>query len=108
MSPQNVQSTLSEFTAATIVLGLQNSQLSISEVYICGGGAHNTDLMRRLHRHLASVKLATTAALGIDPDWVEATAFAWLAHRSIAGLAGNAPTATGACGPRVLGGIYPG
>jgi len=44
----------------------------------------------------------------MDPDWVEAVTFAWLAHRTLAGLAGNAPAVTGAAGPRVLGGIYPG
>ena len=65
------------------------------------------DLMGRLQRHLAPRMLASTAQLGIDPDWVEAAAFAWLAQRTMQGLAGNAPAVTGAAGERVLGAIYP-
>jgi anhydro-N-acetylmuramic acid kinase len=38
---------------------------------------------------------------------VEAAAFAWLAHRTVAGLPGNLPTVTGARAARVLGAIYP-
>jgi anhydro-N-acetylmuramic acid kinase len=64
--------------------------------------------MRRLQRHLAPASLASTASIGMDPDWVEAVTFAWLAHRTLAGLAGNAPAVTGARGPRILGGVYPG
>jgi anhydro-N-acetylmuramic acid kinase len=106
--PQNVQSTLAEYTAASIAKALVESGPTLNEVYICGGGAHNIDLMRRLTRHLKPTPLATTTALGMDPDWVEAAAFGWLAYRSVAGLAGNAPAGTGATGFRVLGGIYPG
>ena len=108
LNTQDVQATLAEFTAATIAMSLEKCKAKISEVYICGGGAHNTDLMRRLHQKLTTVKLDTTAALGMDPDWVEAAAFAWLARQSILGLAGNAPVVTGARGPRVLGGVFPG
>ena len=108
LDPQNIQATLAEFTADTIVRGLSDSGLRIDEVYICGGGAHNTDLMRRLYRKLGSATLGTTAAIGMDPDWVEAAAFAWLARQTLEGLPGNAAAVTGAAGPRVLGGIYPG
>ncbi len=108
LNTQSVQATLSQYTADTITLGLSRCELEISEIYICGGGVHNADLMRRLYQNLAPAKLETTAALGLDPDWVEAAAFAWLAKQSLAGLAGNAPVVTGAKGPRVLGGIFPG
>ncbi len=107
LDAQSVQATLSQYTADTIALGLNQCELGISEVYICGGGVHNADLMRRLYQKLAPAKLETTAALGFDPDWVEAAAFAGLAKQSLAGLAGNAPVVTGAKGPRVLGGIFP-
>jgi anhydro-N-acetylmuramic acid kinase len=49
-----------------------------------------------------------TSALGLPPDQVEASAFAWLAHRHVEGLAGNHPDVTGARGPRILGGMYRG
>jgi anhydro-N-acetylmuramic acid kinase len=63
--------------------------------------------MQRLVRNLKLEKLETTTALGIHPDWVEATAFAWLAQQALQGLAGNSPAVTGAAGERILGGIFP-
>ncbi|QIB66014.1 anhydro-N-acetylmuramic acid kinase [Kineobactrum salinum] len=107
LDPRDVQATLAEFTAASIARAIGNWELRVDEVYVCGGGARNTDLMRRLYQKLAPARLDTTAVLGIDPEWVEAAAFAWLAWRSMEGLAGNAPQVTGAAGTRVLGGIYP-
>lgn len=106
--PQCVQATLAEFTAECIARGIQGSVSRVEEVYICGGGARNTDLMRRLYRKLQPAALDTTAALGLDPEWVEAAAFAWLAWRTMAGLAGNIPAVTGAGSEVILGGIYPG
>ena len=49
----------------------------------------------------------STAALGVAPDWVEALAFAWLAHRTLENAPGNLASVTGAAGPRVLGALYP-
>ena len=106
--PIDVQATLAQFTAATIALAIDSSGLAVQEIYVCGGGAHNNDLMQRLQTRLAPASVATTAALGMDPDWVEAVTFAWLAQRTLDGLYGNAPAVTGASGERVLGAIYPG
>jgi anhydro-N-acetylmuramic acid kinase len=108
ISPRDVQATLAELTAMTIANAIQDSAVDVSEIYVCGGGAHNTDLMRRLYRKLAPATLASTSAIGMDPDWVEAATFAWLASQTLSGLPGNAPVVTGAAGIRVLGGIYPG
>ena len=107
-SARDVQATLAELTAISIADGIQGNCRDVTEVYICGGGAHNTDLMRRLYHKLAPAQLDTTSVIGMDPDWVEAAAFAWLAGQTLGGLAGNAAAVTGAKGPRVLGGIYPG
>ncbi len=106
--PQQVQATLAEFTAECITRGIQACGAEVDEIYVCGGGAHNTDLMRRLYQQLQPATLDSTAALGLDPDWVEAVAFAWLAYRTLAGLPGNLPAVTGAAEAVVLGGIYPG
>ena len=43
---------------------------------------------------------------GVDGDAIEAAAFAWLAHRRLNNLPGNAIGVTGAEGERVLGAIY--
>ena len=106
--PAHIQATLAELTASSIAQSIELGGLAVDEIYICGGGAHSPDLMRRLRRRLPGKSVNTTSALGIDPGWVEAVAFAWLAHRTLEGLAGNAPAVTGAAGERILGAIYPG
>ena len=106
LNPTDVQATLAELTANTIAQAIKSSAAAVTEVYICGGGAHNSDLMRRLERQLTPIAPASTTAIGVDPDWVEAMTFAWLAHQTLEGLAGNAPVVTGASGPRVLGAIH--
>jgi anhydro-N-acetylmuramic acid kinase len=105
LKPEDIQATLAEFTATTICNGIPPG---VGEIYVCGGGAANTDLMSRLQRQAGSVPVASTSALGIDPSWVEAAAFAWLAHRCLEGLAGNVPGVTGASGERILGAVHPG
>ncbi|MEP1596358.1 MAG: anhydro-N-acetylmuramic acid kinase, partial [Halieaceae bacterium] len=106
-SNRDVQATLADVTAQSIADGITSTGFAPAAVYICGGGACNTDLMRRLYQKLAPARLETTEVLGIEPEWVEAAAFAWLAHQAVTGKPGNAPAVTGAEGPRVLGGIYP-
>ncbi|QXQ18301.1 anhydro-N-acetylmuramic acid kinase [Pseudomonas tolaasii] len=105
--PRNVQATLLELTAQTIVESLQAAQTDTETLLICGGGAHNGALMSRLAALLPSAQVSSTAAYGVDPDWVEAMAFAWLAHCCLEGIAANRPSVTGARGLRVLGAIYP-
>lgn len=107
-APEDVQATLTQFTADAIARSLRDSDLQVSELYICGGGAHNDNLRARIGDALPWVRVADTEELGIAADWVEAATFAWLAMCSLAGLSGNAPVVTGAAGPRVLGAIYPG
>ena len=106
--PQDVQATLMEFTAQTLSEGMLSAMPECSEVFVCGGGAKNLALMRRLSTLLGARRVSSTNELGIHPDWVEACAFAWLAHQAIEGLPGNLPSVTGARRPVVLGGVYPG
>ena len=74
--------------------------------YVCGGGAHNRYLLERFANALPECKIQTTAALGLDPDHVEAAAFAWLARERINLRDGNIPEVTRARRSTVLGGIY--
>jgi len=104
---QDVQATLLELTAVTIADSLKSAQNSTEKLLVCGGGAHNAKLMERLAALLPGVKVSSTATVGVDPDWVEAMAFAWLAHCCLARVAANRPSVTGARGLRVLGAIYP-
>jgi|TARA_B110000503_G_scaffold126766_1_gene195717 anhydro-N-acetylmuramic acid kinase len=105
-NPRDVQATLLEFTAQTIAQALHSHGFKIDEVYICGGGAHNTSLVKRLEGLLYPAPVASTSTLGIAPSWVEAVAFAWLAKQTIEGMPGNIPTVTGAKKASVLGAIY--
>lgn len=107
-SAQDVQATLAELSAASIATAvLDLTANDLDEVYVCGGGAHNRDLMRRLKERLRPARVATTEELGIHPDWVEAAAFGWLAQQRLDGISGNAQVVTGATGLRVLGAVYP-
>jgi anhydro-N-acetylmuramic acid kinase len=107
LAPQDVQATLCELSAATIVAGLHQGGMP-ARLLVCGGGAHNAHLLRRLAALVPSVPVEPTSAHGIDVDFVEAAGFAWLAYRTLSGLPGNLPSVTGAGHPAVLGAIYPG
>jgi len=98
---------LSELTAASIAQALVRHGPATGSLLVCGGGAHNTDLMQRLARRLPAIAVASTDTVGVPPDQVEALAFAWLAHAFVERRPGNLPSVTGARGPRVLGALHP-
>jgi len=103
---EDVQATLAELTARSVGSAVIKFCQGVHEVYLCGGGAHNQDLVRRIARSLPEIAVNSTAQLGIHPDWVEAMAFAWLAQRRLKGQAASLPRVTGAEKPRVLGAVY--
>jgi anhydro-N-acetylmuramic acid kinase len=107
IAPADVQATLLEFTAMSLCDAVNRECGGAQELYVCGGGAHNGALMKRIGARLPNIRVETTAALGIDPDWVEALAFAWLARQTLHHAPGNLPSVTGARGERILGAIYP-
>ncbi len=105
----DVQATLCEFTAATIASALAAIPgFAPAELLVCGGGAFNKELLRRLAAAAPQCRVVDTGTRGIAPDQVEAGLFAWLAHRYLEGLPGNVTMVTGARGPRVLGALYKG
>lgn len=104
-SAQDVQTTLLELTATSIADALRDS--AADTAFLCGGGAHNAALRQRLAALAAPMRVATTDALGVPPDWVEAVAFAWLAREFVAGTPLDLRAVTGAAGPRRLGALYP-
>lgn len=103
----DVQSTLAELSARSIAMSIMRFAPDIDSVLVCGGGIHNVDLMNRLRACLSGATVSSTASHGLHPDWVEATAFAWLAKRCLEGRSGNLPEVTGATSRQVLGAIYP-
>ena len=108
LAPADVQTTLVELTARTIAEALIDLPSGIQNCYLCGGGAHNLYLMERLALALPDCTVNTTAKLGLDPDFVEASAFAWLARERVNRRTGNIPEVTRAKKTTILGGIYTG
>jgi len=104
--PVDVQATLGALTAATVAQSIQKHAPGTSELFVCGGGVHNSEMMRRLGAALPQTHVSSTASVGLDPDWVEAAAFAWLAMRTAEGLPGNLPSVTGAKHSTILGSTF--
>ena len=104
-SEPDVARTLVELSARTVADAIAGSGLTEYELVVCGGGTRNRVLMERIGA-LTGRPPRTTADFGLDPDWVEAAAMAWLARARVNLAAGNVPTVTAAREARVLGGLY--
>ncbi len=107
LSTADVQCTLVELTATAISQAVQQHSQAVQELWVCGGGAHNGYLLKRLSVHLPNTKVGVTDEQGVPADWMEAMAFAWLAYCCLTKQPANLPEVTGAQGPRILGAIYP-
>jgi len=103
---EDVQATLLEMTCQTIAQAIQRHCAGATEIYLCGGGAHNRTLHTRLAALLSDCVIQTTDALGINGDYLEAIAFAWLAQQTLLSKPANLPLVTGAKHPCVLGAIH--
>jgi anhydro-N-acetylmuramic acid kinase len=106
-APRDVQATLLELTARSAAEALARHAGGARRVIACGGGVRNRALMDRLGDLIAPVALETSERHGIEPQLVEAVAFAWLARQALEGIPASLPAVTGARGARVLGAIYP-
>ena len=104
---RDVQATLAELTARVCADDVRTHARSANAVLVCGGGALNTHLMRRLAACLPEIPVLATDQRGLQAMQVEACAFAWLAQRHVAHEAGNLAAVTGARGGRVLGALHP-
>lgn len=105
VSQEDVQATLLEFTAATISTAI-NANSDSGDVIVCGGGSRNALLMSRLNDHLPHHNVMTSEEKGMNPDAMEASAFAWMARQTIKGHAVDLCSITGARSPVIIGGIY--
>lgn len=106
--PRAVQATLLELTARSVREAISSQCGGAARVIVCGGGARNAALIRRIAELAAPAALESSGRHGIEPQLVEATAFAWLAKQALEGRQAGLASVTGARGPRVLGAIYPG
>ncbi|HEY1773292.1 MAG TPA: anhydro-N-acetylmuramic acid kinase [Gammaproteobacteria bacterium] len=106
LATKDLLATLAELTARTVAEAALQHSSGVKHVYVCGGGANNVHLLARLEAQLPGARVQSTGAIGIDPAWVEAAGFAWLAYRTINHQPGNLPAVTGAGKHAVLGAIY--
>ncbi|MDH5632406.1 MAG: anhydro-N-acetylmuramic acid kinase [Gammaproteobacteria bacterium] len=106
LEPAVVQASLLQLTVRSITQAIHSQHHDTERVYVCGGGAHNKAVMRQLQVHMGDIPVDTTMALGLDPNWVEAAAFAWLARETLAGRPGNIPSVTGAKQAVILGQVH--
>ncbi|WP_419603268.1 anhydro-N-acetylmuramic acid kinase [Thiolapillus sp.] len=108
-APEDIQATLLQLTCQSIARAILRWAEDTQEVLVCGGGSHNARLMDDLSQQMRDIPVQPTSRneKPVDPDWVEAMAFAWLARQTLQHKPGNIPDVTGACRPVVLGGIYP-
>lgn len=103
----DVQATLLALTARTIADAIRpHAAAGGADVFVCGGGANNSALMRALGEALPACRVDRTDTLGVAAGWVEAMAFAWLARQRWQAQPGNCPRVTGAARPAVLGGLF--
>ncbi|WP_428634266.1 anhydro-N-acetylmuramic acid kinase [Sedimenticola sp.] len=108
LSDEDVLATLCELSARTVAAAIKEHAANSSEVIVCGGGAYNAHLLQRLKANLPDSEIVSSETYGIEPRWIEAMAFAWLAQRTLQHLPGNLPSVTGAREAVILGAIYPG
>ena len=102
----DVQHTLLALTAQSLAIAIQSHALNKPKILLCGGGVHNTHLVQTLEEALPNYLIRSTADYGIEPNWMEAMLFAWLAKQTCEHQPGNLPSVTGAKGLAILGGIY--
>ena len=107
LAAEDVQRTLCEYTALTITNEVETYRLGDQPaLYVCGGGTRNPLLMKRLSELLPSWEVESTTSKGVDADYMEAMAFAWLAQRHVHQLPSNLPEVTGASRAASLGVLY--
>ncbi len=109
--PQDVQHTLVHLTAKSLADQIKqlsaNKESTSGDIYLCGGGSRNAFLVSTIAAYLPQFTLSNTDELGVNPDWVEAIAFAWLARAYTRNESGNIPAVTGASRAAVLGCYFP-
>ena len=103
LAADDVQATLCSLTTNTIIEAVERHATETQRLLVCGGGIHNDTLMQQLTTGLPAAAVESSAQYGLDPDWVEAVAFAWLAKQKLEARPGNLPEVTGALRPVILG-----
>jgi anhydro-N-acetylmuramic acid kinase len=107
LAPVDIQATLTELTASACATCVMRYGFNSKQLIVCGGGAFNSHLMRRLQALLPSLVVSASSDHGLPPLQVEAAAFAWLARKTSLRQTASLQKVTGARGARILGSVYP-
>jgi len=102
----DIQKTLTVFTSESIAQAIERFNPNTEEIILCGGGAKNICLYKEITNRLPKIKISQTNDYGIDSDYLEASAFAYLAKLTISKKTGNVKSVTGSKNQVILGGIY--
>jgi anhydro-N-acetylmuramic acid kinase len=108
LPPEDIQHTLTAFTALSALQALEQYGFEDGQIILCGGGVYNKLLVEYFEKYRGPYSVHFSGEFGVDPKWLEAIAFAWLAKQTLSGKPGNIPSVTGAKRSVILGGIYPG
>ena len=104
--PRDIQATLAQFTARSLRESVnRDAGFNPDRILLCGGGVHNQDLVQRIQDQFETIPVQTTAAQGLDPDWVEGLLFAWLGWQRLNQRILDSRAITGARRPLMLGTI---
>ena len=102
----DVLATATRFTAESIALSLRRFAVRLpARLVVAGGGSRNPTLLRFLQEALPECRVQIQEELGYDSDAKEAVAFAILANETLFASCNNAPSATGAKHPVIMGRI---
>lgn len=104
---EDIQATLLMLTAVTVGQAIaQYKTYQPSYMVLCGGGVHNKALQRAIQQQVTDIPVISSAQWGIDPDFIEAMMFAWLADKTIRNVPMDLTALTGARKPVILGAVY--
>jgi len=104
--PAQVQATLLELTVRIAANAIERYGPAVKQVFVCGGGAHNNQLIQRLGVALPQVNISSTSEAGLPPDWVEASLFGWLACQYLNNRKMDTGSITGTRHPVILGSLF--
>ena len=104
-TPEDIMATLSSITAHSIKKGLKILPVEPQSIYIMGGGAYNTTLVKSL-KEMYAEKINLIDEIGLDASMIEANLIAYLAVRKIRNLPSTFPETTGVNKPTCLGNLF--
>lgn len=104
LKSRDIQATLLELTVKSIANEVKKTPTNL--LVVCGGGVKNLYLMERLRDELQNVEVVSSDECGVSSEFMEAMAFAWLAHERIHKKCVKISSVTGASKDSILGAIY--